>query len=333
MSAAEIAVIIVNYNTKNETAASIASLLDTTTTTLEVVVVDNGSVDGSVDELRSRFPEITVVDAGANLGFAAGVNRGAEVSTAPWILLLNPDTVVLDGAVDSLSAFAVAHPTYGMYGGRTRRPDGTVDPSSCWGDMTIWSLTSFALGLSTAFKRSRVFDPESLGAWQRDSVREVPIITGCLLLIARDHWERLGGMDEQYFLYGEDADFSTRARGLGLTPVIVPDATIVHAVGGSTASSGRKMCMVMAGKATVIHKNWHPLAARAGIVLLQGGAATRTALARIRGRRHPTWDEVWRRRRDWRDGYPRAKAAIFGPQAEHGGNLPGPAHSGRLPAT
>jgi len=322
MTAAEIAVVIVNYNTKDETAESIASLLATTTTPIEVVVVDNGSHDGSVEALRARFPETTVVDAGANLGFAAGVNRGAQASTAPWILLLNPDTVVLDGAVDALRTFSLDHPSYGLYGGRTLRPDGTVDPSSCWGDMTLWSLVSFAAGLSTAFKRSRVFDPESLGSWQRDSVREVPIITGCLLLISRDGWNRLGGMDEQYFLYGEDADFSLRARRAGLRPVIVPDAEIVHAVGGSTSSSGRKMCMVMAGKATVLRKNWPAPQAAVGIALLQAGAATRTLLARVRGRRHTTWDEVWRRRRDWRPGYPLARQTIFGFDPSTGSEAP-----------
>lgn len=300
----EAAVIVVSYNTRDETITAVRSALSATTAPLEVVVVDNGSVDGSVDALRAAFPEIAVIDAGANLGFAAGVNLGVARSTAPLVVLLNPDTEVLPGAIDALATFAVARPEHGLYGGRTLRPDGTTDPSSCWGDMTLWSLTSFALGLTTVFKRSRIFDPESLGDWQRDTVREVPIITGCLLLTTRTAWNRLGGMDERFFLYGEDADFSRRARDLGLRPVVVPGATIVHAVGGSTASSGRKMCMVMAGKATVLRTAWSPVPRAIGIALLQLGALMR--------RRNPTWAEVWRRRRDWRGGYPAAKASLFG---------------------
>lgn len=306
-----VAVIIVNFNTRDETIESVRSLIEATTRPLEIVVVDNGSVDGSADALRKRFPAIAVVEAGANLGFAAGVNLGVAHSTAPWVLLLNPDTVVLDGAVDAITRFAEQHPHHGVYGGRTLRPDGTTDPSSCWGAMTPWSLTSFALGLSTAFKRSRVFDPESLGRWERDTVREVPVITGCLLLVSRSNWDRLGGMDERFFLYGEDAELSARALRSGLRPVIVPDAVIVHAVGGSTSSSGRKMSMVMAGKVTVLRLTWSRPAAFFGVALLQTGAALR-ALPQILRRSEGTWVEVWRRRRDWRPGYPTARTTIFG---------------------
>jgi len=298
------AVIIVNYNTRDETVTAVRRALDATTLQIEIVVVDNGSHDGSVDALRSEFPQISLIDAGANLGFAAGVNLGVAHSRAPLVVLLNPDTEVLPGAIDALVSFARRHPEHGLYGGRTLRPDGTTDPSSCWGDMSLWSLTSFAAGLTTVFRRSRLFDPESLGTWERDSVREVPIITGCLLLTPREEWDGLGGMDERFFLYGEDADFSRRARERGMRPVIVPEATIVHAVGGSTGSSGRKMCMVMAGKATVLHTSWRPLPRTIGIALLQLGALAR--------RRNPTWAEVWARRRDWRTGYPAAKAALFG---------------------
>ncbi len=305
------AIVIVSYNTRDETISAVRSAIAATSASVEIVVVDNGSLDGSVAALRSEFPDITVIDAGANLGFAAGVNLGVESSSAPLIVLLNPDTEVLPGAIDALVEFSDVHPENGLYGGRTLRPDGSTDPSSCWGEMTLWSLTSFALGLSTVFKRSPIFDPESLGTWERDSVREVPIITGCLLLTTRARWESLGGMDERFFLYGEDADFSHRARAAGLRPVIVPDATIVHAVGGSTASSGRKMAMVMAGKATFLRTAWTPAAGRLGVLLLQAGSGLR-ALPDAARRRDGTWREVWRLRRAWRKGYPQARRTLFG---------------------
>jgi GT2 family glycosyltransferase len=276
---------------------------ETTRTSHEIVVVDNGSSDGSADAIRAAFDDITVVGAGGNVGFAAGVNLGVRHSTARHVLLLNPDTEALPGAIDAIVGFARERPEFGLYGGRTLRPDGTTDPSSCWGDMTLWSLFSFAVGLSTLFKRSTLFDPESLGRWDRDTRREVPIITGCLLLITRENWDALGGMDERYFLYGEDADFSVRARRLGLRPIIVPEAAIVHAVGGSTSSSGRKMSMVMAGKATLVRTSWSPAARAAGIFLLQLGALVRSSSS--------TWATVWGRRRDWRRGYPHARAALF----------------------
>ena len=103
------------------------------------------------------------------------------------MLLLNPDVVVLPGAVDALLAFARQHPEHGVYGGRTLRPDGTTDPSSCWGAMSLWSLTCFAHRPEHPVPPLALFDPESLGRWERDTVREVPIVTGCLLLVAREH--------------------------------------------------------------------------------------------------------------------------------------------------
>ncbi|WP_297082392.1 glycosyltransferase family 2 protein [uncultured Demequina sp.] len=174
----------------------------------------------------------------------------------------------------------------------------------------MWSLACYASGLSTVFKRSRVFDPESLGRWERDTVREVPIITGCLLLTRRETWDGLGGMDERFFLYGEDAEFSGRAREHGFRPVIVPEATIIHAVGGSTEPGGRKMSLVLAGKATVLRSQWSAAAAAIGIALLQCGAGLRAAPYALRGRQG-TWTHAWTHRRDWRDGYPDAESRLF----------------------
>jgi len=170
----------------------------------------------------------------------------------------------------------------------------------------------FATMLSTAFKRSRVFDPESLGAWNRDSVREVPIITGCLLLIRRSEWERLGGFDEAYFLYGEDSEFSARAGLAGLRRVIVPDAVIMHDVGGSSDRGGAKGCMVLAGKVTYLRRTWSPMRAHLGVGLLVAGVGLRAGLERATRRSRAPWSAVWRRRADWVQGYPKAEATLFG---------------------
>jgi GT2 family glycosyltransferase len=136
----------------------------------------------------------------------------------------------------------------------------------------------------------------------------------------RADWVACGGMDERFFLYGEDAEFSIRARRNGFRPVIVPDARIVHEVGGSTeggsTTNGCKMSMVMAGKATLLRVAWSPRRASIGLGLLQTGALTRAIAERLVGRRNGTWQTVWRRRRDWRDGYPRAEETLFGRVAE-----------------
>ena len=306
-----LSIIVVNYNTRDATIACLESAYAHSPAGSEVVLVDNGSQDGSADAIRARFPAAVVVEAGGNLGFARGVNLGVRHSRGEYVVLLNPDTVVLEGSLTALHAFALANPEHGIYGGRTVRPDGTTDPSSCWGAPSLWSLFCFATGLSTAFKRSTLFDPESLGRWERDSVRVVPVITGCLLLSSRANWDSLGGMDETFFLYGEDAEFSVRASRHGNRPVIVPEAVIVHEVGGSTSSSGAKMSMVMAGKATFLRRSWKPARMEAGVRLLVGGSALRAALERLTGRGAGTWTHVWRARRLWTPGYPFAERALF----------------------
>jgi GT2 family glycosyltransferase len=306
-----LSVIVVSFNTRHATLECIGSVLAHSPEGTEIVVVDNGSGDGTVQAILERYPSVVVDDAGENLGFAKGVNRGVARSTGEYVLLLNPDTIVHQGSLEKLLVFANAHPEYGVYGGRTLHRDGSVDKKSCWGAPTLWSLTCFALGLSTAFKGSPIFDPESLGHWNRDTVREVPIVSGCLLLTRRDCWNALGGLDEVFFLYGEDAEFSIRAARQGLRPVIVPDAVILHDVGGSTSNNGNRMSMVMAGKTTMLRRSWSTTRARIGVGLLQMGAWLRSTLERAIGRRG-TWSTVWARRADWVPGYPVARATLFG---------------------
>lgn len=311
--------VIINYNTREQTREFLGSLCAATADiATEVIVVDNGSQDGSVETIRSQFPAVTVVDAGENLGFARGVNVGVDRTRGRYIVLLNPDMIVLPGSLDALLTFADAHPEYGIYGGRTLKHDGTLEPSSCWGAPTLWSLLTFATTLSTIFSRSPVFDPESLGTWQRDTVQEVDIVTGCLLLMRRDLFLQVGGMDEDYFLYGEDAEFSLRLRRLGWRAVIVPDAEMVHEGGGSTADPGNKTSMVLAGKVTMFRKLWTPPRAAIAVRLLLAGIAVRAVLERMLARRGP-WRTAWRRRADWLVGYPGARETIFGLPVERVG--------------
>jgi GT2 family glycosyltransferase len=313
MTATGLAIVIVSYNTRERTLACLRSAIaEPAGLATQIIVVDNDSHDGSAEAIEQQFPDVTVIRAGDNLGFARGVNLGVAASSAEWILLLNPDTVVLPGALSSLLDFGVRHPEHGVYGGRTLREDGSTDPSSCWGAPTMWSLFCFATGLSTALPRNPVFDPESLGHWARDTVREVPIVTGCLLLIRRADFDRIGGMDERFFLYGEDAEFSIRAARHGLRPVIVPEATIVHAVGASTGARGPKMNMVMAGKVTMLRASWPGWRARMGIGLLLAGARLRSWLEAVTRRRDRMWSHVWASRALWMPGYPVAERTLFG---------------------
>ena len=249
----DVSVVIVSYRCREEVLACLESIPEgTRTSTAEVIVLDNDSGDGTAEAIAERFPDVKLIAETTNLGFARGVNRAAEEARGEFLLLLNPDTVVHEGALDNLVRFAREHPEHGLYGGRTVNPDGSVHPGSCWGAPSLWSLTCFATMLSTAFKRSPVFDPESLGHWQRDTVREVDIVTGCLLLVPLELWRRLGGFDPRYFMYGEDVDLALRAKALGFAPAITPDAVVTHEIGVSSESRPEKFRLVLQAKVTVI---------------------------------------------------------------------------------
>jgi N-acetylglucosaminyl-diphospho-decaprenol L-rhamnosyltransferase len=310
---ADAAVVIVSYNTAHLMTDCLGSLhRERGALDQQVLVIDNGSVDDSLAEIK-RHVEVELIDAGENLGFGRAVNRAAAVADAEFLVLLNPDTVVLDGAIERLVAFARSHPGHGLYGGRAVHRDGTLEISSCWGPPTLWSMTCFAFGLTTFFRGSSRFDPESLGGWERDTVREVGIVTGCLLLVPMAVWRELGGFDERYFMYGEDADLAFRARAAGYRPIITPDACIVHDVGGASASRGDKLLLLFQGKATLFRDHFTGWRRRVVLLELLGGVALRTALASFGpGKRRPAaegWSQLWRERRRWIGGY--------GPPADH----------------
>lgn len=306
---ADVAILIVTYNSGGEIAECLASVFaQRRSVTQQVIVVDNGSTDGTVTLVRERFPEVTLVQPGRNLGFAAGVNLAARHADADYLLLLNPDTVVLDQAIDVVVDFARANPHYGLYGGRTLRPDGSLEPSSCWGLPSLWSLAMFATGLSTLARRNRLLDPESLGSWQRDSVREVGVITGCFLLASRRTWDILGGFDERYFMYGEDTDLSMRARLTGMRPVICPAARLVHEVGKSSATPLDKGMLLYRGKACYVRSHWRGVRGWLGLRLLAFGVGVRALGAVAAGQTAPgsngyLWVGLWRARDTWMRGY------------------------------
>ena len=310
----DLSVLIVTYRCREAARACLLSLAEhAPRLEHEVIVLDNDSGDGTAEMVRDEFPDVRVLALDENLGFAAGVNRAAEEARGEYVLLLNPDTLVHEGALDALVRFARERPQHGLVGGRTLDPDGTVNPGSCWAQPSLWSLACFATMLSTAFKGSRLFDPEAIGGWQRDTVREVGIVTGCLLLAPRTLWEELGGFDTRFFMYGEDADLGLRAWALGYRPAITPDAVITHEIGVSSSSRPDKLVLLFRGKVTLLRKHWSPPRRALGLALLQAGVGVRALLARARpggkGARSSAWPAVWAARRSWLDGYGPPEAA------------------------
>ncbi|MEI8037515.1 MAG: glycosyltransferase family 2 protein [Verrucomicrobiota bacterium] len=306
---ADVAIVIVSYNSSGHLGACLESVFSQRQqVSQQVIVVDNNSSDHTVALVRSRFPDVDLVLPGTNLGFARGVNLGVSQAKSDFVLLLNPDTVILNHAIDVIVDFARRNPAAGIYGGRTLKSNGVLEPSCCWGMPTLWSLTMFALGLSTLFPRNRWLDPESLGGWQRDSVREVGVITGCFLLASQAVWNELDGMDERYFMYGEDVDLAMRARRAGYHPTICPDAELVHEVGQSSKTPLHKLILLFGGKASLVRTHWRGHAKWLGLFLLAVGTGLRASIHGFctwfrsedeAGR----WISLWRERGTWLQGY------------------------------
>jgi GT2 family glycosyltransferase len=314
-----VSILLVSYNTRAMTLACIGSVAAETTLPHELILLDNASPDGSAAAVAQAFPQVRLIASRRNHGFALGNNLAARAARGKYLLLLNPDTLVLDGAVDRLVAFAERTPEAGIWGGRTLNPDGSLNPMSAFADQTLWSLFCRTSGLALAFPRSALLNPELYGGWARDSERAVDVVQGAFLLIRRDLWERLGGFDPSFVMYGEEADLCRRARAAGAAPRMTPEASIVHYEGASSARRSDKDILIMKARVTLARRHLPAWQRPLALFLLRMWPLSRTLGGRLtaltgraRGREAAAhWGAVWAARTSWRDGFP----ALPGPGA------------------
>ncbi len=315
VSATDVSIIVVSYNTREMTLDCLASIAAETQRSHEVIVVDNASKDGSAEavaRVAQDDPRLRLMAETDNHGFARANNIAAGVAHGEYLLLLNPDTVVLDGAIDRLLAFAERTPEAGIWGGRTVYGDGRLNPTCCWRRMSLWSVICRTTGLSGVFPQSDLFNPEAYGDWKRDTEREVDIVTGAFFLIRRAFWEQLGGFDLRYVMYGEEADLCLRARAFGARPRMTPDAVIVHYVGASEQVRGAKIAMLLRAKILLIRDHFPRWQQGAAIWIFRTWPLTRYGATRLlaglrggegRAERASGWKDVWTRRGEWWHGY------------------------------
>lgn len=179
-SAPEVSIILVSYNTSSYIRRALESLFrETQLTSIEVIVVDNASSDDSVSMIRQFFPQVTLIESGANLGFAGGVQVGAKQATGRYLLLLNPDTVIINAAVDRLLHFARLHPNNGIWSGVTLNNNMSLNTQHAWSKPTLHDLFYSAVGLSKLFSKTCWFNNANYGCWDRETVKAVDIVSGC----------------------------------------------------------------------------------------------------------------------------------------------------------
>lgn len=308
----DLSIIIVSYNTRVLTLECLQSIFEQTSNVeFEVIVIDNNSNDESTNAIAERFQQVRLIASKENHGFARANNLASHHARGEYLLLLNPDTVVLDHAIEKLLSFAKTYPDAGIYGGRTIFSDGNLNPTCCFGKMTIWSLFCRAFGFSKMFKNTTLFNPESYGSWKRDSIKQVDIITGCFFLLKRDLWNQLNGFNPVFFMFGEEVDFCIRASELGCKPFFTPDATIVHYGGASENKMVNRLEKILCAESTIIREHWHGYKSWWALIMLLIWVRMKSAVFVILSRFNPTkfgsqsdaWNELWVRRNKWLKGW------------------------------
>lgn len=227
------AAVVVNYESGPLLARCVRSLLaDRSAGTPDIVVVDNGSADGSVDQLAREVPGVRVITPGGNVGYAGGANRGSDATSAPVVAVCNADLEVTAGTAGALVARLEQEPDLAAVGPVIRNPDGSQYPSARVVPSTRDAIGHALLGVVSPrnryTRRYRQLDADPATA------RDVDWVSGAAMWIRRSALESVGGWDEHYFMYAEDLDLCWRLRRLGWRVAYEPAGTVVHVQGAST---------------------------------------------------------------------------------------------------
>jgi N-acetylglucosaminyl-diphospho-decaprenol L-rhamnosyltransferase len=228
----DIAVVVVNYESGEALGHCVASL--SAESPAELVVVDNGSTDGSIEALRARFPDVAVLVTGQNLGYGAAANRGAAATTAATVLVCNPDLEVRPGALATLFEALESHHRLAVVGPLIRNPDGGRYPSARRFPSMVDAAGHALLGIFAPDNRfTRSYQQPHLGSGEAE-LQVVDWVSGACFLIGREAFESVGGFDETYFMYAEDVDLCWRLGRNGWHVAYVPGAEVTHVQGVST---------------------------------------------------------------------------------------------------
>lgn len=265
----EVSVIVVTYGAMELTMRSLETVArEAAHLNAEVIIVDNGSPGRLADEIASAHPAFRVLALAANTGFAAASNLAADAANGCYLLFLNPDTLLLGGALDRMLEFARRRPQAGIWGGQTLFEDGRINPTSCRRTPNLWRLICTAVALDTCFPNSPLFAAMGYGGWRRDDERSVDVVCGSFMLVQRALWERLGGFSPNFFMYGEDEDICIRARRLGFAPAFSPEPAIIHSGSGTERNQDRKIRHLLASRALLIRAYFPPIMRPLALFLL-----------------------------------------------------------------
>lgn len=269
-----VSILIVAYNSADLIEGCVGSIAPACLNQhYEVLLVDNG--DGSTEALvAAKFPDVQIVPSKGNVGFAGGNNWLAQHARAERLLLLNPDMVLEPGAIDALIAGAQRHPEAAAWGGVTVNANGDPDSGNA---IAMPSLIEFA---SVALGRSLIAQREIPGL---DKDARVEVLTGGFVMLAREAWENVGGLDERFFLYSEEVDLFYRLSKAGYSHWRIADARGFHEVAHGVSFSPTRLMYRAAGTMEFVRRHWSAPAAALAFALNWIAALERYGAGRLLG--------------------------------------------------
>lgn len=253
----DISIIIVNYNVKFFLEQCIRSVYQAQNgLSIEVIVVDNHSIDGSVTMVKEKFPEVILIENFTNQGFSKANNQGIKLAKGKYILLLNPDTVLQEDTLLKCFQFMETHPDAGALGVKMFDGKGNFLPESKRSLPTPSVAFYKIFGLSKIFPKSKIFGKYHLGYLDNDAIHKVEVLSGAFMFIRKEVLDKIGGLDEDYFMYGEDIDLSYRIMKARYSNYYFPYTSIIHYKGESTKKSSVNYVIVFY-KAMIIFADKH----------------------------------------------------------------------------
>lgn len=220
----EVSIIIVSWNARELLIACLMSIHEEELAGMEIIVVDNGSTDGSAEAVEELFPDVVLIRSEENLGFAKANNIGIRASTGRYVCLINSDVVVLDDCIGQLREYLTSNPDAGLVCPRVLNPDMTLQPTLRRFPSLKGAMLS-AIGL------------DSMNFMPHDEIVEAEAVSGCFMMLRRDAVNEIGLLDERFFFYSEDKDWCKRLSNAGWKIIFFPKAKAIHYGGQSSAAA------------------------------------------------------------------------------------------------
>jgi len=240
----DVSISIVNYNSKGLLDDCIASLIKSMKGhSYEIIVVDNASTDRSAEMVKTKYPQIRLIINKSNYGFIKANNIGIRTGGGKYLLSLNNDTIIKGGSIDRLIDFMENNPDAGAVGPKLLNSNGSIQKQCRRSFPNPLNALYYFTGLSDLFPKSRRFGQYLLSYIDDLRTQEVDSLCGAAMMVRREAIEKVGLMDENYFMYGDDIDWCYRIKEAGYKVCYVPDAEIIHfgGMGGSRKRSYRNI--------------------------------------------------------------------------------------------